>query len=69
VLAICQDRKMNQRLWFTVTLIGFFLLAAAEPATAQESAPSCQPTHPQGGWVSNGVATELSTSYPQVQRH
>lgn len=44
---------MNQRLRSTGTLIGLFLLAAVESATAKESAPSCQPTRPEGGWISN----------------
>jgi hypothetical protein len=47
---LCEDHKMNQRLWST---IGLFLLVAGGSALAKESAPSCQPTHPQGGWVSN----------------
>jgi hypothetical protein len=44
---------MKGELWSKVTLIGIVALAASVPTPAKESAPSCRPTHPEGGWVSN----------------
>jgi hypothetical protein len=44
---------MKGELWSKVTLIGIVARAASVPTPAKESAPSCRPTHPEGGWVSN----------------
>jgi hypothetical protein len=44
---------MKRKLWSSVTSVGILVLAAATSASAEDRAPSCQPTRPQGGWISN----------------